>query len=204
MPENEQSVNQGAERILPSLQKHSKLWGARMNLTNRTRRLVIFGIVCASVVVVTAQAQSAAGHVKVSLDLGTVTVWLGMPQSDVLLQFQSAGYRVTGEGDTRTVSIGDSPAMIGFQNGRLKYATREWYTPGQDEMDVVIRALTDLASHGGTFCSIVPDRMNTPGGSRDTIFVRCGERSLMFVKGEAVEKTGVVPVVEVQERIGVI
>jgi len=148
-------------------------------------------------------AQSAARHARVALDLGAVTVWLGMPQSDALLQFQSAGYRVTGNGDTRTVSIGDSPAMIGFRNGRLKYATREWYTPGQDEMDVVIRALTDLASRGGTSCSIVSGRMNTPDGSGDTIFVSCGERSLMFTKGEVIGKTGVVPVVEVQERIGI-
>ncbi len=141
---------------------------------------------------------------RISLDLGSVTVWLGMPQSDVLLQLQSAGYEVTGKGDSRTVLVGDSPELIGFKNGRLEYATREWYTTGQDEMEVVIRALTDLASHGGTSCSIVPGRMNTPGGSADEIFVVCGERSLMFVKGKAVVKgAGETPVVEVQERIGV-
>lgn len=140
---------------------------------------------------------------RVSLDLGSVTVWLGMPQSDVLLQFQSAGYEVTGKGETRTVSIGDSPAMLGFTNGRLKYATREWYASGQDEMEVVIKALTDLASYGGRGCSIVPDRMNNPDGSSDIIFVTCGERSLMFVKGKAAFKgAGEIPVVEVQERIG--
>jgi hypothetical protein len=166
-----------------------------MNLREGTRRLVLIGIVCASGALMTTYAQSAAGNAKVSLNLGSVTVWLGMPQSEVLLQFQSAGYRVTGEGNTRTVAIGDSPAMIGFQDGRLKYATMEWYTytPGQDEMDVVIRALTDLASHGGAPCSIVPDRMNTPDGSANMIFVDCGEWSLMFVKGEVAEKTGVVP-----------
>jgi hypothetical protein len=140
---------------------------------------------------------------RISLNLGSVTVWLGMPQSDVLLQLQSAGYKVFGEGETRTVSIGDSPAMLGFKNGKLKYATREWYTSGQDEMEVVIRALTDLASYGGRDCSIVPDRMNNPDGSSDIIFVTCGERSLMFVKGKAAFKgAGEIPVVEVQERIG--
>jgi hypothetical protein len=127
-----------------------------------------------------------------------------MPQSDVLLQLQSAGYEVIGKGDSRTVLIGDSPELIGFKNGRLVYATREWYSPGQDEMEVVIRALTYLASHGGTSCSIVQGRMNTPDGSADEIFVVCGERSLMFEKGKAVVKGAEeIPVVEVQERIGI-
>jgi hypothetical protein len=46
--------------------------------------------------------------------------------------------------------------------------------------------------------------MNTPEGSSDIIFVVCGERSLMFVKGKAIVKqSGETPVVEVQERIGV-
>ena len=150
-------------------------------------------------------SQSAGiQHTRVSLDLGSATVWLGMPQTDVLLLLQSTGYKVSGEGETRTVSIGDSPAMLGFKNGRLVYATREWYSPGQDEMEVVIRALTYLASHGGTSCSIVRGRMNTPDGSADEIFVVCGERSLMFVKGKAVVKGAEeIPVVEVQERIGI-
>jgi len=111
---------------------------------------------------------------------------------------------VTGKGDSRTVIVGDSPELIGFKNGRLAYATREWYTPGQDEMEIVIRALTYFASHGGTSCSIVPGRMNTPDGSADEIFVVCGERSLMFVKGKAVVKgAGETPVVNIQERIGI-
>lgn len=152
-----------------------------------------------------ARSQSVRSQpTRISLDLGSVTVWLGMPQSDILLQLQNAGYRVTGEGDTKTVSIGDSPAMLGFKNGRLKYATREWYIPGQDEMEVVIRALTDLASYGGTSCSIVSDHWSNPEGLADEIFVVCGERSLMFVKGKAIVKqAGETSVVEIQERIGI-
>ncbi len=150
-------------------------------------------------------SQTVRSHSnRISLDLGSVTVWLGMPQSDVLLQLQSAGYEVTGKGDSRTVLVGDLPELIGFKNGKLEYATREWYTAGQDEIEVVIRALTDLASHGGSSCSIAPGRMNTPDGSADEIFVVCGERSLMFVKGKTIVKgAGETPVVEVQERIGI-
>ena len=93
--------------------------------------------------------------------------------------------------------------MIGFKNGELNYATREWPTTGQSEMEVVIHALTELASHGRTKCSIIPDHMNNPDGSGDMVFVQCDERSLMFVNGKATdEQSGTTSVVEIQERIG--
>jgi len=175
-----------------------------MNLRIGARSLaLLLGIIVVASSLKLLSQSVVSQQARISLDLGSVTVWLGMPQTDALLKLQSAGYRVFGEGETRTVSIGDSPAMLGFKNGKLKYATREWYTSGQDEMEVVIRALTDLASYGRKDCSIVPDHMNNPDGSSDIIFVVCGERSLMFVKGKAVVKgAGEAPVVEVQERIG--
>ena len=181
--------------------------------------VLLIEIFCASAVAVVAQTQaykpstssaprskqesSAASHAKVSLILGSVTVWLGMPQTEALAQFESAGYKVFGDGDTRAISIGNSPSMIAFRAGKLLYATREWELTEKDEMETVIDALTVFASAGAESCSITPRHNTMLNGSSDNIFINCGERSLMLVKGTFRNEQGVNPVVEVQERIGV-
>jgi hypothetical protein len=172
-----------------------------MNLREGTRRLALL-LSASCVLVIFSHAQAASGQSKVSLEVGTVTVWLGMPQSQAILDLQKAGYKVFGQGDTRTVSIGNSPAMIGFKNGRLAYATREWYSPGEDEMVAVVNALTALASYSVAPCSLNHQDMNNPDGTASIVFLNCGERSLMFTKGEAQTREGREAVIEVQERIG--
>jgi hypothetical protein len=150
-----------------------------------------------------AEAQVVSRHPKLSIDLGSVTVWLGMPQTDALLQFQSAGVKVLGDGTAGRTNIQDGSHVysIWFKNGKVVCAEREWYSSGRDEMDAVIGALSAVASHGESTCSIVHDTIGEPDHSGERILLDCGQRSVLLLKGKSDASNGM-KFVDVFERIG--
>jgi hypothetical protein len=174
-----------------------------MNLREGTRRLaLILGIACAFGSPINAQTQTG-GDAKVSLELGSVTVWLGMPETEALSGFQRAGYKVLGMPSALTkMIVNDKTAYsVGFKGGRLVYADREWPSSGSGELDAVLRAMAALASHGTTSCSIIHAPISKPDGSLNRIFIDCGERSVLLAKG-TFEASGENRFVTISERIG--
>ncbi len=156
-----------------------------VNLRGGTRRLaLLLGIVCAFGGLL--HAQQADGNPKVSLDLGSVTVWLGMQKTDALSAFQLAGYTVTGKPSEETMFVvGNSTTYsVAFKRGRLSFAGREWLTSSSDELDAVLNALAALASHGASSCAIAHQPLSSPDTSVDRVFVDCGERSVLLAKGK--------------------
>jgi hypothetical protein len=128
-------------------------------------------------------AQAQTPNSKVSLELGRVTVWLGMAQTDALLQLQSAGYQVLGTSTDRLIKDGKNMYSVSFETGRLIFASRDWYNEETKEIDAVLGALAALASHGSTLCSVQSAPINRPDESADRVFISCGERSVVLMRG---------------------
>jgi len=133
-----------------------------------------------------APTSTQAFATKVSLDLGSVTVWLGMQETDALSAFQLAGYRVMRKPSEQMIFIvGNSTTYsVAFRDGSLAYADREWPSSASDELGAVLKALTALASHGATSCSIVDNPLNQPDMSAIRVLIDCGARSVLLAKGK--------------------
>lgn len=152
-------------------------------------------------------AQSAAE--KITLELGSVTVWLGMPQQEALAKFATAGYKVQSApsaDDPTWVLNGDTVYDVRFTAGRLSFADRSWAGKNIDSIEAVIGALTTLAQYGGTPCDVTHDRSVQPSASFDRIFIRCGKRSVLIMKGgfkgAITQKYDAANLADVYERIG--
>lgn len=149
-------------------------------------------------------AQTHVTRPKVSLELGSVDVWLGMLEDEALLKFQKAGYQVLPNSSTevrKLIKNENHIYSVEFKNGRLTYAVREWYSSGTDEIDAVLGALSAMTSHGAEECSINHDTLSNPDESADRILIYCGERSVLLVKGKS-GSLGKDTFVRVAERIG--
>ncbi len=134
----------------------------------------------------------------VSLELGSVTVWLGMTQTEALLKLQRAGYHVEGDSAMRIVNDGEKVYTIEFENGQLTFADREWHSQGTNVMDAVLGALTALASYGPASCAVTHAPITQPDYASDRIFIECGKRSVLLSQGHF----GSVSTVSADERIG--
>lgn len=167
--------------------------------------LVATGIAYALSSLPMVEAQAVINHPRISIDLGSVTVWLGMSQTDALLRFQNAGFKILGDGSTERTNVQDGIHVysIWFKNGKLVCAEREWYSSGKDEMDAVLGALAAISSHGASSCSIIHDTINEPQHSGEGIIIDCGQRSLLLRKGKIdLSNDDGMKYVDVLERIG--
>lgn len=147
------------------------------------------------------QEQAQSTGEKVELDLGAVTVWLGMPQQEAFSKFATAGYKVqaaSSSDDPTWVLNGDHAYEVRFSSGRLSFADRSWAGKNVDSIEAVIGALGTLAQHSGSPCDVSHDPIVQPGNSSDRVFVSCGKRSVLIMKG----KFNGHEIVDVYERIG--
>ncbi len=82
------------------------------------KSLAVLGLLCISV-----DAQQPRHNAPqspeplVSLELGSVTVWLGMAQTEALLKLQGAGYQVEGDSALRIVKGGKSSTPLDSKMG---------------------------------------------------------------------------------------
>lgn len=165
------------------------------------KEIIVVAVVCLSLPF-RGLAQSPGE--KVELELGNVTVWLGVPQQEALSKFATAGYRVhpaSGSDDLTVVLNGNGEHVynVKFSEGRLTLADRSWMGKGVNNIEAVIGALGALAQHGSVRCEVIHDPIAEPGSSWDRIFVSCGKRSVLIAKGK-VNNIGS-EIVEVSERI---
>jgi hypothetical protein len=127
---------------------------------------------------------------KTSLELGSVTVWLGMPRQEVVKRCASSGYSVfQGPGDE--FEIRDSEKLttdshifrVIFKNDRVTYASRNWYSSKAKPFDAVLGALEQLeGAHG---CIVLHDQDKSPDNTWDRVSITCGLRRVLIETGNA-------------------
>lgn len=137
---------------------------------------------------------------RISLEVGTVNVWLGMEKEEVAKRFRDAGYKVIYSGDQLILKNGDDAHLFWLKGGRLVFADREWITTDKtDRIDAVIGALAELAAKtGDQSCAVVQSPLSSPSASSNRVFVSCGQRSVLIGKGSLMGHA----YVTVSERIG--
>jgi len=167
-------------------------------------------------------AVQAFAQTQISLDLGSVTVWLGMPKRDALDKLSSAGYKVeewgTSKGvngplpdDKRLVVINKTSFpveeswrnvySVSFTAGHLTYADRSWFDE-KDPLASVVEAFGALTDQGSRACTVTYSPISSPGSSAKRVWVTCGRRSVLILRGEYEYNGRKNPHFEVSERIG--
>jgi hypothetical protein len=143
---------------------------------------------------------------RVTLDLGTVTVWIGMPKQEAFSKLATAGYKLmttsdedTADGKIIAVLSGDELYSIAFTAGRLSFADRDWYNKNTSVADAVIDSLRTVAGPSGATCKVIPDTLSNPESSLKRVFVQCGTRTILIMKGKIGKAENLVTV---SERIG--
>lgn len=137
---------------------------------------------------------------RVSLEVGSVNVWLGMTKEEATKRFSDAGYQVTLAGDQLLMRRGSDAQILWFKDGRLAFANQVWNTTDKtDDVDAILGALGSLAEKvGNQPCSVSHAPISSPDSSSNRVFISCGERSVLISKGTMLGK----PFVDISERIG--
>jgi hypothetical protein len=130
---------------------------------------------------------SLATSPEESIDLGGVTVSLGMAKSDVLKRFSASRYTVLSPDDDGLTMVVDRVAKtsytVRFVGDRLTYASRSWASSYDEALNSSIKALYALADQGGERCTVARAPLNTPSISGDMVVVRCGVRGVSLMRG---------------------
>jgi len=145
-------------------------------------------------------ADTAQVSDRISLEVGTVTVWLGMTQEEAATKFRDARYKVTLVGDELLLQSNSESHILRFKGSRLAFADREWITNyNADTVDAVIGALGELAEKAkNESCYVNHSPISSPDSSSNRVFVSCGQRSVLIGKGTIMGHT----YETISERIG--
>ncbi len=123
-----------------------------------------------------------------TLDLGSVTVSLGMTRQQTLSLFSGVRYTVLDPTTTKLMLITDSDYkhtyLVQFTNGRLTYASRSWASTYENGLEDAIKALSALAQKSATLCSVSHEPLSEPDSAADRLFVKCGQRGVLMYKGK--------------------
>jgi hypothetical protein len=120
----------------------------------------------------------------VSLQLGSVTVWLGMPEAQALTELRRAGLQVVSKANEgKTIfTDGHSFYSVAFKGDSVVYADREWLLSQKDEISAVLGALSTIAPRGATPCTVHHAQVSNPALQADRVFVHCGTKSVLITK----------------------
>jgi hypothetical protein len=138
---------------------------------------------------------------RIMLELGPVTVWLGMPRQEVINKCASAGFKSVEAPNGVRFLNGDNMYTVEFKNDRLSYADREWYFANRelDAFQSTIAALGAIADDNSSVsCTISHEPLSTPEMQINRVFIFCGNRSYLLIDGKMNNKK----VYGVTERIG--
>jgi hypothetical protein len=125
---------------------------------------------------------------RVTLDLGTVTVWIGMPKQEAFSKLATAGYKLMTTSDEDTAD----GKIIAVLSGDELYKNTS-------VADAVIDSLRTVAGPSGATCKVIPDTLSNPESSLKRVFVQCGTRTILIMKGKIGKAENLVTV---SERIG--
>src|SRR5260370_10284238 len=113
------------------------------------------------------------------LDIGAITVSLGMNQDDAFQRLSGAGYKPEKQDpETWLIKAGGTSAQISFREGRLVYASREWLTGHTGELEAVTAALGSLSGGGPASCELSHHPFSAPSTNVQWTSLSCGERTL--------------------------
>jgi hypothetical protein len=163
-------------------------------------RVILLLAVCASSVL----AQSGN---RISLELGSVTVWLGMDKSVAKQQIEAAEMVFDSSASNGQVHAVDTQGKhlftLLFENGKLVYADRNWLRDdGSNALPSVMDALASLVDQGATNCKIVHAPISTPDSKLNRVFIDCGERGILLTYGSGTFAGLTLTDNAVHERIG--
>lgn len=157
------------------------------------------------------QPSLTVSQIRTELELGSVTVWLGMPEAAALHQFHSVGYRVrensSGVSSYCYVLIGSTEYPVFFKEGKLAFAERDWNV-GKTVMTSVLGALISLENHGAKSCTIshtLSDNRLLPKPGATTsewVVIYCQDRSLQLMDGTVNVDGKTLSATGIKERIG--
>ena len=122
---------------------------------------------------------------RVSLDVGVVSVWLGMPKDQALKKFSEVGYKASPlrKDGSMFVDMGGHYSELIFKSDRLVYAHVDWYQSGRTEVDAVLGALGALADEKkNETCDVTNEPLSSPDMSGSRVLVSCGRRSVLIGK----------------------
>jgi hypothetical protein len=142
-----------------------------------------------------------------------------MPKGDVLKKFSDAGFTVRNmnvEGDPADGKLltamrkdlqKTDPARlnvfaISFTAGHLSFAQRSWLDD-TDPLRSVVEAFGAVTSHDSRECTITYSPITSPSGSTTRVFIDCGKRSLLIMRGDIEFKGSKLQHLDVEERIGI-
>lgn len=126
----------------------------------------------------------------VTLELRSVTVWLGEPKAQVQKEMESEGM-IFGEGSGRghylvADNAGKTSYPLQFTNDKLSYAARNWMSDDPAKaLQTVMDAMTSLVDRGAVKCELEHAPMNDPNMRVNRIFINCGLRGLLLTTGTA-------------------
>lgn len=124
---------------------------------------------------------------RISLQLGTVTVWLGEDKGSVKQEAEAAGMSFVpaakSESDRVSVVSSDRVYTLAFEGGKLVYADRNWVHEGSSNLPTVIDALGSLADQVAADCRIEHSPIYSPDTKTNRIFITCGQRGVLLTYG---------------------
>jgi hypothetical protein len=123
---------------------------------------------------------------RVSLELGTVTVWLGMDKAAVKQQVEASGMNFD-QSNPNIVLVADVQAKrvftLKFEHDKLVYADRNWLSDEAKALPSVMDALTALIDKGATSCTITDVPVSSPDTKMNRVFINCGNRGILLTYG---------------------
>jgi hypothetical protein len=151
-----------------------------------------------------------AQPLRVSLDCGAATIWLGMSKKEAIKVLSDEGYAPVKEASSQGYEIFLNETLkktcdLGFGANRLVYAARDWVDTenGVDGvfngMIGVVQSMTRGKRTRG--CDLFPRHTVTPDGPTDSAMVICGERSISI---ERIHLPHSMVIYAIKEEIGTI
>lgn len=154
--------------------------------TVSVRQFILVFFLAISSLALNAQVKGA----KTSLELGSVTVWLGMPRQEVVKRCGSAGYSMANRPgddleirDSEKLTTDSHTFRVIFKNGRLAFASRNWYSSKTSPFDAVLGALEQLGDRRAGGCLVVHDQEKSPDSTWSLVYITCGFRRVLIESG---------------------
>jgi hypothetical protein len=141
---------------------------------------------------------------KVSLEIGSATVWLGMPRQEVIDRCASAGLKqMAADRNGVLFKSGEHIYSTQFKHDQLVFADREWISSenGLDAFQSVMAALASISDSdkgSASTCTISHQPLTNPDNQANRVFISCGQRSFLLMEPMIGGKS----FPDVRERIG--
>lgn len=142
---------------------------------------------------------------RISLQLGTVTVWLGEDKATAKQQIEAGGMLFNSLPSSGQVGVADAnnAYTLRFDNGKLVYADRTWLPDdGSKALPSVMDALTSLIDQGANNCRIEHLPITSPDTKLNRVFIECGQRGILLTYGSVTLAGKTYSANEIYETIG--